>query len=136
MMKLTDTSTLQSQKKKTQTNLGGTRWHFIKKKIGTQICLDEDLNLGGLGIHPHPQPTQLAQLSFLSTLQSHYIPNKKEDLLCRRIKQKAIVCTTVHQKMTPYGQNDQSNENLLCRRTYISTIWKRQSCVGQSYSIL
>ena len=45
-----------------KTNLGGIRWHFIKKKIGTQIHLDEDLNLGGLGIHPHPQPTELAQL--------------------------------------------------------------------------
>jgi len=34
-------------------NLGGTRWYFIKikKKIGTQIRLDEDLNLGGLGLH-------------------------------------------------------------------------------------
>jgi hypothetical protein len=75
MMNLTDTSTLQSHTHThthKKTNLGGTRWHFIKKKIGTQICLDKDLNLGHLGIHPHPQPTQLAQLSFLSTLQSHY----------------------------------------------------------------
>ena len=36
--------------------------HSIKN-IGTQIRLDEDFNLGGLGIHPHPQTTELVQLS-------------------------------------------------------------------------
>jgi len=35
-----------------------------KKKIGTQIHLDKDLNLGSLGIHPHARPTQLAQLPY------------------------------------------------------------------------
>jgi hypothetical protein len=37
---------------------------FIKKKIGSQIRLDEDLSLGGLGIHQHPRPTELAQHPF------------------------------------------------------------------------
>ena len=27
---------------------------YFKKKTGTQIHLDEDVNLGDLGIHPHP----------------------------------------------------------------------------------
>jgi len=26
----------------------------VAKKIGTEFCLDEDLNLGGLGVHPRP----------------------------------------------------------------------------------
>jgi hypothetical protein len=34
-------------------NLGGTRWHFINKKIGTQIRLNKDLNLGGLQLGGH-----------------------------------------------------------------------------------
>ncbi|KAJ1290693.1 hypothetical protein BS78_02G265200 [Paspalum vaginatum] len=32
---------------------GGTRWHYIKKKTGTQIHLEEDLNLSGLDVYPH-----------------------------------------------------------------------------------
>ena len=35
---------------------------FIKKKIGSQIRLNEDLNLGDLGTHQHPRPAELAQL--------------------------------------------------------------------------
>jgi len=37
---------------------------FIKKKIGSQIRLNENLNLGGLGIHQHPRPTELSSASF------------------------------------------------------------------------
>ena len=60
-------------------NLEGTRWdfilfYFIKNKIGTQICLDENLNLGSLGIHLHHQPTELAQL-----------PRSKVAVICKHM---------------------------------------------------
>ena len=47
------------------TKLVGTRWLCVKKKLGTQICVNEDMNLCGLGIHPHPQPTELGLYPFL-----------------------------------------------------------------------
>ena len=47
------------------TKLRGTRWFYVKKKLGTQICVSEDMNLCGLDIHPHPQPTELGLDPFL-----------------------------------------------------------------------
>jgi hypothetical protein len=56
------------------TNIGGIRQHCIRKKIGNQIHIEEDLNLGGQGVHSHPSVP-----SFFYQLNRKVCPSKKSN---------------------------------------------------------